>query len=140
MRISDWSSDVCSSDLFSLRKSLASGIKSGFAAARKSAGTVVAETERDLPMKWMLVALVAFVVPLGLLYQAIVDQWMVSIPMTIIMIVAGFLFVSVSAYLAGLVGSSNHPVSGITIATRSEERRVGKECVRTCRSGGSPYH
>src|SRR3546814_10533031 len=42
---------------------------------------------------------------------------MVSIPMTIIMIVAGFLFVSVSAYLAGLVGSSNNPVSGITIAT-----------------------
>ncbi|HVI57420.1 MAG TPA: oligopeptide transporter, OPT family [Luteimonas sp.] len=103
--------------LFSLRKSLASGIKSGFAAARKGAGKIVAETERDLPMKWMLVALVAFVVPLGLLYQAIVDQWMVSVPMTIIMIVAGFLFVSVSAYLAGLVGSSNNPVSGITIAT-----------------------
>jgi putative OPT family oligopeptide transporter len=33
------------------------------------------------------------------------------------MIVAGFLFVSVSGYLAGLVGSSNNPVSGITIAT-----------------------
>ena len=65
----------------------------------------------------MLVALVAFVVPLALLYQAIVGQWTVSIPMTIIMIVASFLFVSVSAYLAGLVGSSNNPVSGITIAT-----------------------
>jgi len=39
------------------------------------------------------------------------------VPMTVIMIVAGFLFVSVSAYLAGLVGSSNNPVSGITIAT-----------------------
>src|SRR5690606_18553497 len=103
--------------LFSLRKSLVSGIKSGFAAARKGAGKVVAETERDLPMKWMLIALVAFVVPLGLLYHAIVEQWMVSVPMTIIMIVAGFLFVSVSAYLAGLVGSSNNPVSGITIAT-----------------------
>ena len=37
--------------------------------------------------------------------------------MTIIMIVAGFLFSSVSAYMAGLVGSSNNPVSGITIAT-----------------------
>ena len=103
--------------LFSLRKSLLSGIKSGFAAARKGSGGVVAETDRDLPMKWMLVALVAFVVPLAALYQAIVGQWMVSIPMTIIMIVAGFLFVSVSAYLAGLVGSSNNPVSGITIAT-----------------------
>ncbi|KGM56880.1 peptide transporter [Lysobacter arseniciresistens ZS79] len=103
--------------LFSLRKSLVSGIKSGIAATRKGVGQVVAETERDLPMKWMLVALVAFVVPLGLLYQAIVGQWTVSIPMTVIMIVAGFLFVSVSAYLAGLVGSSNNPVSGITIAT-----------------------
>ena len=37
--------------------------------------------------------------------------------MTIIMIVAGFLFSSVSAYMAGLVGSSNNPVSGITIGT-----------------------
>src|SRR5690606_4543193 len=97
--------------------SLLSGIRSGIAAARKGTGAVIAETERDLPMKWMLVALVVFVVPLAFLYQAIVDQWMVSIPMTIIMIVAGFLFVSVSAYLAGLVGSSNNPVSGITIAT-----------------------
>ncbi|MGE4366855.1 OPT family oligopeptide transporter [Thermomonas sp.] len=103
--------------LFSLRKSLLSGVKSGVAAARKGSGEQVAETERDLPMKWMLVALVAFVVPLLLLYQAIVGMWHVSIPMAIIMIVAGFLFVSVSAYLAGLVGSSNNPVSGITIAT-----------------------
>jgi putative OPT family oligopeptide transporter len=37
--------------------------------------------------------------------------------MTLIMIVTGFLFCSVSAYMAGLVGSSNNPVSGITIAT-----------------------
>ncbi|HYG06626.1 MAG TPA: oligopeptide transporter, OPT family [Stenotrophomonas sp.] len=104
--------------LFSLRKSLLSGIKSGFAAARKSTGGVaIAETERDLPMKWMLVALVAFTLPLLGLYQAIVQQWHVSIPMTIIMIAAGFLFVSVSAYLAGLIGSSNNPVSGITIST-----------------------
>lgn len=103
--------------LFSLRKSLLSGVKSGIAAARKGGDETVAETERDLPMKWMLVALVAFVVPLLLLYQAIVGMWSVSIPMAIIMIVAGFLFVSVSAYLAGLVGSSNNPVSGITIAT-----------------------
>ncbi len=103
--------------LFSLRKSLLSGIKSGFAAARKGSGQTVAETERDLPMPWMLTALVLFVLPLLGLYQAIVGQWSVSVPMTIIMIVAGFLFVSVSGYLAGLVGSSNNPVSGITIAT-----------------------
>jgi putative OPT family oligopeptide transporter len=103
--------------LFSLRKSLLNGVKSGFAAARKSSGPALDHTERDLPMKWMLIALVAFVLPLLGLYQAIVGQWLVSIPMTLIMIVAGFLFVSVSAYLAGLIGSSNNPVSGITIST-----------------------
>src|SRR3546814_11849393 len=33
------------------------------------------------------------------------------------------------------------PVSGWeVVAVRSEERRVGKECVSTCRSRGSPYH
>jgi uncharacterized oligopeptide transporter (OPT) family protein len=50
-------------------------------------------------------------------YQAIVGNFVVSIPMTVIMVVAGFLFCSVSAYMAGLVGSSNNPVSGITIST-----------------------
>jgi putative OPT family oligopeptide transporter len=103
--------------LFSLRKSLLSGVRSGIAAARKGSDANVPETERDLPMKWMLVALVIFIVPLLLLYQAIVGNWGVSVPMAIIMVVAGFLFVSVSGYLAGLVGSSNNPVSGITIAT-----------------------
>src|SRR6185312_4271487 len=63
------------------------------------------------------VGIVLFTVPLWLLYQSIVGSVVVSLPMTIIMIVAGFLFCSVSAYMAGLVGSSNNPVSGITIAT-----------------------
>ncbi len=37
--------------------------------------------------------------------------------MTMVMVLAGFLFSAVSSYMAGLVGSSNNPVSGITIAT-----------------------
>ena len=51
--------------LFSLRNSLLSGVRSGIAAARKGSGQVVAETERDLPMKWMLVALVRVRDPAG---------------------------------------------------------------------------
>ncbi|MEX2122638.1 MAG: oligopeptide transporter, OPT family [Woeseia sp.] len=103
--------------LISLRKSLFSGIKTGLAVARSGGNATVAHTERDLPMKYILIGLVLFTLPLLALYHAIVGQWHVSVPMTIIMIVAGFLFVSVSAYMAGLVGSSNNPVSGITIAT-----------------------
>jgi len=103
--------------LISLRHSLVSGIRSGMAAERGVDGEVVPATERDLPMKAIMIGLVVFILPLMFLYQAIVGQWLVSIPMTIIMIVAGFLFVSVSAYMAGIVGSSNNPVSGLTIAT-----------------------
>jgi putative OPT family oligopeptide transporter len=103
--------------LISLRNSLMSGIRSGLDAARAGASRVVAETERDIPMKAVLIGLVVFTLPLAGLYHAIVQNFAVSIPMTIIMIVAGFLFSSVSAYMAGLVGSSNNPVSGITIGT-----------------------
>jgi len=103
--------------LFAMRKSLLSGIKSGIAATRKGTGAVVAETDKDIPMKWMLIGCVVFVLPLLGLYQAIVQDWTVSVPMAIVMIIAGFVFVSVAAYLAGLVGSSNNPVSGMTIST-----------------------
>jgi putative OPT family oligopeptide transporter len=104
--------------IFSLRRSLLSGIKSGLAVARSAAsGVKTAEVDRDIPMKWILIGLVLFTIPLLALYQSIVGDWLVSAPMTLIMIVAGFLFVSVSAYMAGMVGSSNNPVSGITICT-----------------------
>jgi len=103
--------------LFSLRNSLLSGIKSGIQAERSSGEDAIPATERDIPMRYIMIGLIIFVLPLLLLYQAIVNQWSVSIPMTIIMIVTGFLFVSVSAYMAGIVGSSNNPVSGLTIAT-----------------------
>ena len=103
--------------LISLRNSLLSGIRSGLAATRAGAAKIVAHTEQDLPMKGVLVGLVVFTLPLAALYHAIVQDFTVTIPMTLIMIVAGFLFSSVSAYMAGLVGSSNNPVSGITIGT-----------------------
>ena len=103
--------------LISLRKSLLSGVRSGLAATRAGASRAVSHTEQDLPMKWVLIGIVLFTLPLFGLYQAIVGSLAVSVPMTIIMIVAGFLFCSVSAYMAGLVGSSNNPVSGITIST-----------------------
>jgi putative OPT family oligopeptide transporter len=103
--------------LISIRDSLLSGIRSGLAAARAGATQGLAHTERDLPMRAILVGTLLFTLPLFALYQNIVGSLAVSLPMTIIMIVAGFLFCSVSAYMAGLVGSSNNPVSGITICT-----------------------
>ncbi|MEJ0036193.1 MAG: oligopeptide transporter, OPT family [Gammaproteobacteria bacterium] len=103
--------------LFSIRKSILSGIRSGLAATRANVDATTAQTERDLPMKYVLIGIVAFTLPLAALYYAIVGNLGVAASMTVIMILAGFVFCSVSAYMAGLVGSSNSPVSGITICT-----------------------
>jgi putative OPT family oligopeptide transporter len=103
--------------LITLRSSIVSGVKSGLAAARAGSSVKVAHTDQDLPMKWVLTGIVLFTLPLGILYYSIVDSIGVGFAMAVIMVVAGFLFCAVSAYMAGLVGSSNNPVSGITIAT-----------------------
>lgn len=105
--------------IFHMRKSLLSGITSGLKAYRDLTGgqAEIARTEKDMPMKWILVLIVGSVVPLFLLYQVFVQQVQVSITMAAIMLVTGFVFSAVAGYMAGLVGSSNNPISGVTIAT-----------------------
>jgi putative OPT family oligopeptide transporter len=68
-------------------------------------------------MKFVLIGVAIFVLPIFAVYQTIVGTFGVALAMTVIMVVTGFLFSSVAAYMAGLVGSSNNPISGITIAT-----------------------
>ncbi|MHC4190620.1 MAG: OPT family oligopeptide transporter [Planctomycetota bacterium] len=105
--------------IFHMRTSLLSGITSGLKAYRDMAGgqTDIARTEKDMPMKWILILIIGSVVPLYLLYQVFVQQVHVSLTMAAIMLVTGFVFSAVAGYMAGLVGSSNNPISGVTIAT-----------------------
>jgi len=105
--------------ILQMRRSVINGIKSGLKAYQtlKGAKTEIPETEKDMPMKWVLILMVASVVPLFLVYQIFVKQISVSMPMAVIMIVTGFVFSAVAGYMAGLVGSSNNPISGVTIAT-----------------------
>jgi putative OPT family oligopeptide transporter len=102
--------------LWSLRKSLLSGIKTGMK-VRGVAGADIPDTERDLPMGMIMTGIVLFVIPLFALYYIVVDSLGIALTMAVIMVIAGFVFSSVSGYMAGLVGSSNNPVSGITIST-----------------------
>jgi putative OPT family oligopeptide transporter len=110
--------------LVSLRGSLLAGIRSGFAATRRAQASAAAgsadrvpDTERDMPMKYVLGGVLAVSVPLMLMYHSVVGSFVISVPMTLAMIVLAFLFCSVSGYMAGLVGSSNDPVSGMIIST-----------------------
>jgi len=105
--------------IFKMRGSLLSGVKSGLKAyqAMGQDTTQIERTEQDMPMKWILMLIVGSIIPLFLVYQVFVADVYVSLPMAVVMLVAGFLFSAVAGYMAGLVGSSNNPISGITIAT-----------------------
>ena len=105
--------------IFKMRNSLVSGVRSGLKAYREMAkdSKPVDATEKDMPMKWVLMLIVGSIVPLFLVYQVFVADVTISLPMAVMMLIAGFLFSAVAGYMAGLVGSSNNPISGITIAT-----------------------
>jgi len=107
--------------LFKLRKSLLGGITAGldaYRAARAGGGNHhVPRTERDMPMNFILIAIALCVIPLFFIFNHFTGSVGISAVMAVLMIVAGFLFSAVASYMAGLVGSSNNPVSGITIST-----------------------
>jgi putative OPT family oligopeptide transporter len=106
--------------LLSLMRPIYTGIREGL----KAYTTRVAEprgallrTEKDTPMNWVLWGVIGMVVPIFFVYLSIVRNAPVTLFMAIAMVVAGFLFSAVAGYMAGQVGSSNNPISGITIAT-----------------------
>lgn len=104
--------------LIEMRGSLLDGVRSAAAAGKAEGGwRSVPETDRDLPMRGILIGSLAMVVPIYFFYHQIVTAVGVAAAMAIIMVLAGFLFSAVSSYMAGLVGSSNNPISGMTIAT-----------------------
>ncbi len=74
-------------------------------------------TDRDASLPWVLVPFLLTLVPMALIYRGAVGNGLIAVVMAVVMAVAAFLFSAVAAYMAGLVGSSSNPVSGVTIAT-----------------------
>src|SRR3546814_14538357 len=97
MRISDWSSDVCSSDLWVIPKGWPKKGRTGWRTAEEEA-----YEEAGI---------------LGRISQASIGRY---------------------RYIKWM--PDRLVLCSVTLFPRSEESRVGKECVSTCRSRGSPYH
>ncbi len=72
-------------------------------------------TDRDLSIRSMFLLMIACSLLTIWVYHQFLGQWPLSIVSTLLMIVAAFFFVAVSSFIVGLVGSSNNPVSGMTI-------------------------
>jgi len=82
-----------------------------------SSGTSANRTDRDLSMKVVVLGSLALVVALAAVPQLGLGFGPKGVLGAIMILLFGFLFVTVSSRLTGEVGSSSNPISGMTIAT-----------------------
>lgn len=106
--------------LWNMRKSLIAGIKRSIGDVKKAATgeSSTIRTEKDISFPWIMVGLFGAALATFLITFFIFNTaFHVALIATIVMIIAGFFFGAVSGYLVGIIGSSNNPISGLTIST-----------------------
>ena len=118
---------VATAGIISLFRSLPtiwSGLKSGLADLRgggtDAEGANLPRTDQDISMKWVIAGVLALMAAIMLAPQlglSVFSNPIVSFLGALLIIILGFLFVTVSSRLTGEVGSSSNPISGMTVAT-----------------------
>ena len=116
-----------SATLFKMRKSLATGIKRSISDLKK---TAQAETkggeksdaqagrlDKDLNMKVVFVGLILVLLSMVAVYYWFAGEIIAAVVAAVVMAITGFFFGAVSGNLVGTIGSSNNPVSGLTLST-----------------------
>jgi putative OPT family oligopeptide transporter len=114
--------------LFKMRKQLALGMGRAISDLRKSAAAHEAtdRTERDLPAKAVFAGVAMVFAAMILLYHYFIASagtfsstkvLTAALVAAGVMLVIGFFFAAVSGNLVGMIGSSNNPVSGLTLCT-----------------------
>ena len=117
---------VAMAGIISLARSLPTiwhGLKGGLRDLRGGSSALngnTPRTDRDLSMKWVVVGVIALIAAIMLVPKLGLSVFVhpfVSFFGSILIIILGFLFVTVSSRLTGEVGSSSNPISGMTVAT-----------------------
>lgn len=104
---------------------VAGGLRGALAAARErrqGRGDALPRTERDIPIGPVALITILCLIPLGaLLWRFVVDAGLGAHALVLVggalafLVLVGFLVATVCGYMAGLIGSSNSPLSGIGI-------------------------
>jgi len=105
--------------LFRMRKNLAAGLSKAF--GELSGPKVDLErldrNERYMSSKTVLVMIAAVFVLMCVLYVGLAGSVTGGLLAAVVMLIVGFFFATVSGYLVGVIGSSNNPISGLTLST-----------------------
>jgi putative OPT family oligopeptide transporter len=115
--------------LFSLIGPIRTAVASSFAAIQKSRlgqPVTILRTDRDIPMTWVLLGIAVSSVVIFFVFHHVLGTadlpitsglyWLTVSVLTVLSIAIGFIGASIGGYMAGIVGSSANPISGITIA------------------------
>jgi uncharacterized oligopeptide transporter (OPT) family protein len=106
------------STMYSMRESLWTSLRGIFSASAAAAheAKTLGPTERDIPPRWVIICTAVLLIPITAIYYYFTHGLVTAIIAAVIMSITGFLLSAVGGYLVGLVGSSNQPLSGLTLA------------------------
>ena len=102
--------------LFNLRHSLVAGIGNAMKNIGSAGSGSADRTEIDVDLKKVLIAVAVASVAVFFLYLHFSGSVVGAAVLTIVMVIIGFLFAAVAGYLVALIGSSNNPISGLTLS------------------------
>jgi len=103
--------------IYKVRKGIARGVKGAAGGWKLGEGAEVLRTDIDISAKLIVLMLFGTIIPIFILYFALIKIASAAIVAGVAMVISAFFFVAVSSYIVGLVGSSNNPISGMTICT-----------------------
>ena len=91
--------------------------KESVSSLKEKGSDTVLRTERDLSFKVVIIGSIVLIAVLALMPRIPGEGLFQSLLIGVLVIIFGFFFVTVASRIVGLVGSSNSPISGMTIAT-----------------------
>lgn len=103
--------------LFSMRTSLVEALRGAFQMRATGERREVDRTERDLPMRWVVISMIGLLIATTLVYVHFTGNLLAAVVAAVAMTLTGFFLCAVGGYLCGLVGSSNQPLSGLTLSS-----------------------
>ncbi|WP_238325831.1 OPT family oligopeptide transporter [Bryobacter aggregatus] len=105
--------------MFKMRKNLSTGLARAFGelTGPKVDLEKLNRTERYMSSKVVLLLIGALFAVMCVLYTYLADSIGGGVTAAIVMVIVGFFFATISGFLVGVIGSSNNPISGLTLST-----------------------
>ena len=102
--------------IWKLRENLIHGVKEAIIGIRGGQVETKKRTDTDLDFKKVFLTIGFLIIPVFLIYAWLSHMYAISLFMAVLLVLLTFVASAIAGYMAGLLGSSNNPISGVTVA------------------------